>query len=249
MIKSVIIDDEVNSREVLIKMIMNYCEGVTVIGSAIDVSSGIELIVEHQPDLVFLDIEMPGGDGFSILNAFDVINFKIIFVTGYDEYAVKAFKYAALDYLLKPIALKDLENAIQRAKMMIENQAFNIRFLHSRLSKPESSPDKILIPAQGGHLIVEWEEIIKIEASGNYVYFHQVNGKRHLVGYPLSHYEELLPPDIFFRIHKSFIINCQKVNLIENGRGGRVFLEDGSYLKIATRRKKAFLDFYKKVRN
>lgn len=248
MIKTVIIDDEIHSRNLLMNMIANYCTGVSVVGMATDVLTGINAIREHQPDLVFLDVEMPGGDGFSILNAFDKINFKIIFVSGYDHYAIKAFKYAALDYILKPVALNDLNNAIQRAKMVIGNQIENVRLLYEQLNEPTLNPQKILIPIQGGHLTIQWEEIVKLEANGSYVYFYLTNGNKYLVGYPISYYEELLPPGLFFRIHKSFIINCQKVTSIEGGRGGSVFLEDGSYLKIAARRKKAFLDFYKKMK-
>lgn len=246
MISFVIIEDEPNSVELLKKMIRHVRADANLLGSAGDVSSGIQLIKKTNPDIVFLDIEMPGGDGFSILNAFDEIPFKVIFVTSHDEYAIKAIKYAALDYLLKPVNLEDLKVAVNNAVKVVHRQTDNIRFLHQQLNGDDQELNKILISSQSGHLIVPIKDIIALEAEGNYTFFRLSDGNKHLASNPLNHYEEVLPPNFFFRIHKSYIVNCHKVVHIEPGRMGNVQLERDISLNIAARRKRAFLEFYKR---
>ena len=241
MIKAVIIDDELSSRELLTNMLTNFIKDVEVIGEAVDVSSGIELIKIKKPELVFLDIEMPGGNGFSILNAFREFPFKVIFVTSYNQYAIEAIRYAALDFILKPIDLKELESALKRYQSFQMNQNLNLNFLADTQSNPSSDYDKIVVPGAKENTVLYFKDIVSIQAQGAYVFFYLENNEKRMSTYPLSHYEELLPATQFFRIHKSYIINGSKVVHIDTGRGGKAHLRDGSSLDIAMRRKTAFL--------
>jgi len=247
MIKAIIIDDERHSRNLLRKMLVDFCEGVIVIGEASDVRSGIELLQKEQADVIFLDIEMPDGDGFDILNAFDYLNLNVIFVTGYDQYAIKAIKYAALDYLLKPVDLEELQLAIHKFGEGRKEESKQLRFLHTYYKNRNEQLRQIVLPGRDSHIVVELENIIRIEAEGSYVMIYLENNKSHLVVNSLSYYEELLPSDHFFRIHKSHLINIYKVERYSPGRSGKVFLKDGSVLNIAIRRKPAFIQLIKQV--
>ncbi|MEM9916643.1 MAG: LytTR family DNA-binding domain-containing protein [Bacteroidota bacterium] len=242
MIKTVIIDDEPNSRELLANMLELQRQKIELLGTANDVPSGIELIRTTRPELVFLDIEMPGGDGFEVLNAFKEIFFKVIIVTGYDQYAIKAIKYAAMDYLLKPIDLEELDLAIVKFEASKgKNETNNVHFLKSNYTRgAKEEMSQIVLPGHKKYAVVQLDEIIKIEAQGNYAIFYLENQETHIVTHSLSYYEELLPSNLFFRIHKSYIINCMKVESYEPGRAGQVFLIDGTALSIAARRKVAF---------
>ncbi|MEM9824138.1 MAG: LytTR family DNA-binding domain-containing protein [Bacteroidota bacterium] len=247
MIKAVIIDDERQSRNVLRKMLVDFCEEVSIIGEAKGVRSGIELLQQEQPDLILLDIEMSDGDGFDILNAFDYTNLNVIFVTGYDQYAIKAIKYAALDYLLKPVDLEELQLAIERFKKGRGDESSQLRFLHQHYEHRKKQLEQIVLPGRDNHIVVALDDIIRIEAMGSYVMIHLENGNSHLVVNSLSYYEALLPPSNFFRIHKSHLINLYKVSRFASGRKGKVLLKDNSELGIAARRKSAFSQIMKQL--
>ena len=247
MIKAVIIDDERHSRNLLRKMLVDFCEGVTVIGEAKGVKSGIELLQKEKPDVILLDIEMSDGDGFDILNAFDYMNLNVIFVTGYDQYAIKAIKYAALDYLLKPVDLEELQTAIQKLGVSQSDKSSKLRFLHTHYEKRQEQLKHIILPGRDSDTVVELQSIIRIEAQGSYVMIYLENHKSHLVVNSLSYYEELLPADKFFRIHKSHLINIYQVERFDPNHQDKVQLKDGSELTIAARRKSAFSQLIKQI--
>ena len=186
MIKAVIIDDEINSRELLHAMLTDHCEDVEILGMAKDVSSGVKTIKQKQPELVFLDIEMPGGSGFDILNAFDHINFKVVFVTGYDQYAIKAIKYAALDYLLKPVDLEELKIAVEKAKTEISGQDAKIKFLESNYKNPLNENGQIIISTHNNHNIVNLDDILYLEAMEGYSKVFIDDDSKHLSSRPLA---------------------------------------------------------------
>lgn len=248
MIRAVIIEDEPNSRELLKNMVSNYCEHVEIVGEADDVPSGVAVINELKPSLVFLDIEMPGGDGFDVINQISNLDFAVIFVTGYNQYAIKAIKYAALDYLLKPIGLGELRAAIQKVQTMGPTPRRNIQFLQDNIDEKEEDISQIVIPGKQEHSVIEIDDILYLEAQGNYVRFHLDDGLNRLVSYPLNFYEQLLPKSIFFRIHKSHIINLAQVERYEGGRTGKVHLKNGHGLDIAARRKSAFIQLISQLR-
>lgn len=247
MIKTVIIDDERQNRNLLRKMLVDFCEGVMIVGEAADVRSGIKLLEKEQPDVLLLDIELSDGDGFDILTAFDRIDFHVIFVTGYDQYAIKAIKHAALDYLLKPIDLSELQTAIRKSEKNKTEESSKLRFLDAEYESKNEELRQIVLPGRESHFVVELHNIIRIEAQGSYVMIHLEDDKTHLVVNSLSHYEELLPPSYFFRIHKSHLINVHKVDRFAPGRSGKVLLKDGSELDVAVRRKSAFRQLIKQL--
>ncbi len=248
MIKALIIDDERHSRNLLTKMLTDFCEGVEVVGEAHDVPSGIALLKAQQADVILLDIEMPGGDGFDILNAVDYSHFNVIFITGYDQYAIKAIKYAAMDYLLKPVDLEELQAAITKVKNYQSDTSGKLRFLHTNYKSRNEELRQIVLPGRDSYSVIELDKVIRIEAQGSYVMFHLENNKSHLVVNSLTHYEELLPQENFFRIHKSHLINIHKVERVDLGRRGKVRLNDGSELDIAARRKSTFNQMIKRMK-
>ena len=235
-----IIDDEPNSRELLKNMLNKYCPEVEVVGEGVDVKTGISVLQLEQPDIVFLDIEMPGGTGFNILNALDNQSFNLIFVTGYDKYAIKAIKYAALDYILKPVGLKELKMAVLKAQQNDLTLPHQIRYLESHLSQSKKF-DTLILPDKQNHQVLNFDDIYHLDAEGNYSVFHLSDGKELISSYALSYYEKILTPPQFFRIHKSHIINMDKISKFAGGRTGSVLLQNGKKLDIAARRKAAFL--------
>lgn len=246
MIEAIIIEDEQNSQELLQQMLEEYCSEIKIMGIADDVVSGISLINQVQPTIVFLDVEMPGGTGFDVLKAFDDPDFMVIFVTGYDHYAIKAIKYAAIDYLLKPVSLVELRAAIERVKSKESFQKENIRYL-SGSDELTQNPKKIILPGHKKYTIIKVEDIVYLESEGPYVTFYLSNNLKYTAINPLQFYEETLPQSSFFRIHKSFLINGSKITRVETGRGGLVHLENGATLPVAVRRKPAFMKFLDKI--
>jgi len=186
---------------------------------------------------------MPGGTGFDILNAFDHPDFRVIFVTGYDHYAIKAIKYSALDYILKPIDLQELRLAVEKAKSNILNYQENIVFFKKQITQSSNEEPQLLISDSRVHKIIKIKEIIFVEAEGSYITFHLEGDQKCMTTNPLRSYEDLLPEHFFFRIHKSYIVNCQKVAQLDAGRGGHVHLKNGKTLPVAFRRKPAFSRF------
>ncbi len=188
-------------------------------------------------------VEMPGGNGFDILDAFDVIDFKIIFVTGYDKYAIKAIKYAALDYLLKPIDVSELTSAVNKAISAAPNYNEQINLLKDNLTGEENELSQVVFSGDKNYQVVKINHILYVEADGNYVTFHMKDNAKYISSNSLSYYEDLLPISKFFRIHKSYIISINAVLSVENGRGGLIHLTDNTKLPVAFRRKSAFLQF------
>jgi two-component system, LytTR family, response regulator len=245
MIRSVIVDDEPKNLRILASMLQEFCPEVQVVGKAEKHTQAIELIHAEKPDLVFLDIAMPGGDAFDLLDKLQPVEFEIIFVTAHDNYTLTAFKYSAVDYLLKPVEIEVLQAAIARAierKNLKQNNLHQLGLLLNSLNKQQSqSVSKIALPSQEGLIFLPVSEIVRCEASGSYTHIFKTDKKKLLVSRRMSEYEELLPASLFFRIHQSHIINLDHVVKYHRGRGGFVEMSDGAMLELATRRKDEFL--------
>jgi len=224
-------------------MIGKFCPQVNLIGEATNGKTGQELIRQKKPELVFLDIEMPYGNGFDLLNALMPIEFEVIFVTAFDKYVLQALKYSALDYLLKPINIDELRSAVQNAVLRIRRNSVNqqLNNLLDNFKKQESGLKKIAIPTADGFDFILIDNIIRCEALGAYTKIHINNSKKIVVSMSLKDYEAILPEDIFFRIHNSHLINLNYVKKYNRGRGGFIELDDGSVIEVATRRKDEFL--------
>ncbi|MGF7082658.1 LytR/AlgR family response regulator transcription factor [Mucilaginibacter sp. UYCu711] len=227
-IKAIIIDDEVNNIENLQIIIKEYCTGVEVIETAQNVDMGLELINAHNPDLVFLDIQMPGKSGFDLLTALPKIHFEIIFITAYDKYGIRAIKFSALDYLLKPINIEEFKTAIAKAKEKIEakKQNLNIENLLQYLKAGNREVPKIALPTLKEIMYVKVTDIIRCEAANSYTTFYLQNNEQVLVCKTLKEFAELLKPHNFIRTHQSHLVNINTIKSYLSEDGGTLLLND-----------------------
>ncbi len=240
MITAIIIDDEQKGRIALRQKIKDYCPDVTVTGEAGDGEEGLRLIEQLQPGIVFLDIEMPRMSGFDMLLRVRQQNFHLIFSTAYDHYAIKAIRFAAFDYLLKPVDIEELRAVVQRIKSGDQNgnTAMRIETLAHNL---KHALNKIAIPTTEGLLFFNVGDIIHIEAQSNYTVFSFVNRPKLTVSKTLKEFEDLLPADVFFRPHNSHIINLQFIKRYIRGDGGQIEMQNGDYVDVSRRKKDEFL--------
>jgi len=242
-INTVLIDDEPKNIKVLKGMLQEFCPQVHLTGEADNSRSGKKLILEKKPELVFLDIEMPYGNGFDLLNELMPIDFEVVFVTAFDKYMLQALKYSALDFLLKPVNIEELKNAVKNAEVRIRKNSINqqLQVLLENFKKPDPGLKKIAVPSADGFDFILISDIIRCEAQGAYTKIYINHSRQVLVSRPLKDYEALLPENLFFRIHSSHLINLNYVKKYNRGRGGLVELDDGSVIEVAARRKDEFL--------
>ncbi|PLX07335.1 MAG: DNA-binding response regulator [Marinilabiliales bacterium] len=239
MLKTLIIDDEINGRNILKKLLETFCEGVEVIGEAESVKTGIEAIKKLKPELVLLDIQMQDGTGFDLLEKTDDKDFKVIFVTSFDNYAIKAFKFSAVDYILKPVDPDNLIEAINRVKNLDSGNNFEdkIDVLISNLN----SLDKIALPSSDGVRFIKIGDIVRCESDNNYTMFYLISKEKILVSKTLKEFEIMLSGVNFFRVHKSHLVNLQYVTKYMPGEGGYLILEDGSHVDVSRRKKEGLM--------
>ena len=242
MLSVAIIDDEPDARSILKSFLQDYCPDITVVGEAEDVPSGVALIRLSKPDIILLDIHLKKELGFDILDKFANPSFRIIFTTAYDNYALKAFRYYALDYLLKPIDPNLLINAIDKAKEDIEKNRFFQEQLNGVLhSHRTQSFDKIALPSAEGVALMEISNILYLKSDGNYSLFFTADGEKIIVSKTLKEFEQILPKEIFIRVHNSYIINVQFVKKVLKEDGGYAQLSNDEKIPISRRKKDAFL--------
>lgn len=243
MIKAIIVDDELGARESLSKMLEKNCSSVQIVAKADSMLSAYEAIINFHPDLVFLDIEMPNGNAFDLLEKIKEIDFDIIFTTAYDHYAIKAIKFSAIDYILKPIDPEELVQAVHRyeeksgQKNMLDKK---FKTLLNNL-KPENKLKKVGIPDGDGLIFINLADIIRCDSDGNYTFFILTSGKKIVASRTLGEYEQLFADDNFFRIHRSHLINLQHVKKYLKGEGGYVIMSDNSQVEVSRRNKNDFL--------
>ncbi|MEQ9188749.1 MAG: LytTR family DNA-binding domain-containing protein, partial [Cryomorphaceae bacterium] len=230
---------EVKNREGLARMINQFCHDVNVVGEADGVDAAIGLIDEHHPELVFLDIEMPGKNGFSLLEHYEDPKFQVIFTTAHAEYAIKAIKFAALDYLLKPVNLNELKVAVEKAIRQVDDGGNDERLsvLKESRGQGEFKFQRIALPTAEGVEFYTISDILRCEADRAYCRFHMVSKQAIIVSKPLSDFEDMLQECNFMRIHKSNMVNMSQVKKYVKGRGGYVVLTDGSHVDVSVRRK------------
>jgi two-component system LytT family response regulator len=243
MINSIIIDDEPRNLNILRKMLTDYCPDVNIIAEARDAHKAIDIIRSHSPKLVFLDIEMPYGNGFDILDKLMPVGFEVIFITAFNDYALKAFRYSALDYLLKPINIKELQSAVKKAaeRMLSKDTHLQLKNLIQHVQDKDETLRKIAFPSKDGLTFIPLRDIIRFEASGSYTFVFVRGGKKILSSKSIKEYEEMLPGSIFFRVHHSHIINLMEIKKYHRGRGGQVEMSDSTFIDVAVRRRDEFL--------
>jgi len=234
-IRSIIIDDEPNNIENLQILLNKYCPEIYTVATAINADDGIEAIQAYQPDLVFLDIQMPGKSGFDILKAFTSISFEIIFITAYDQYGIQAIKFSALDYLLKPINISELKLAVEKArqKIIAKQKDYNIVNLLEYIKSGNKEIPKIALPTLQEIMYVRVDNIIRCEASNNYTLFYLQNGEKVLVCKTLKEFAELLTPHSFIRTHQSHLVNLHFVKSFLREDGGTLLLADQTKVPIS----------------
>jgi two-component system LytT family response regulator len=245
-IKAIIVDDEQHCIDALQTMLAKKCPEVTVLGGVNSVKQAKELIDELHPDVVFLDVEMPHQNGFELLKLFDRINFDIVFTTAYEQYALKAIKFNALDYLLKPFSVKELQDAVQKCinrkhaqQVEVGNSPLDV-FLQN-MKTLHQTHKKIALPTINGLVFMPVQNIVRCESTGNYTRIFFTDKKNLMVSRPLKEFEELLTDVDFFRVHNSHLINLQQMQSYIQGEGGFALMSDGTQVEVSRRRKADFL--------
>jgi|SRR5690606_2348995 len=235
MIKAVLVDDEISNLENLRTLLENYCPQVNIVATAQRVSDALLVIETCLPDLVFLDIQMGEQTGFDVLKSLPTRKFEVIFVTAYDQYGIQAVKFAALDYLLKPIDIEELRSAVNKAehKLAAQIQTSQIEFLLQQMKKPETHISKIALQMQSEIRYVSLSEIIRCEADNSYTHFFLSNGERILVSKSLKEYADLLCPNGFLRTHQSHLVNPKFVKSWLKEDGGVLLLTSGEKTPIS----------------
>lgn len=240
-LKIILVDDEPKNVRVMQELLSNYCDDIEIIGTANSVQQAQVVIQSENPDLVFLDIEMPFGNAFNLLEKYKSRKFEVVFITAFDEYALKAFKFEAVDYLLKPVSIIELRQTLEKVRKRIHLKQLDQASVDSEL-KGKSQQEIISISnSKGGIDIIPLSSISKIEASGGYSVIYTTDSKKHLSNKSIKEFEDSLDNELFFRIHHSYIINRAWIKKYINGRGGFVECVDGTQLEVAARRKKDFL--------
>ena len=235
MIRAILIDDEISNLENLRTLLEKHCPQVNILDTAQNVSDAVNTIEKYLPDLVFLDIQMGEKTGFDVLKQVPSRNFEVIFVTAYDHYGIKAVKFAALDYLLKPIDIDELIDAVRKAenKLLTHKQTTQLDFLLQQLRVPEPNLSKIALPMQGEIRYVPLSDIIRCEADNTYTHFFLLNDEKLLVSKSLKEYADLLVPNGFLRTHQSHLVNPQFVKSWLKEDGGILLLLTGEKIPIS----------------
>ena len=236
-ITAILIDDEPDCIVVLENLLKDN-RSIEILGKALSAESGIALIKEKQPDLLFLDVEMPNKTGFDVIAAFENHKFKVVFTTGYDQYAIKAIKCSAVDYILKPICADELNAAIAKVTAQIHIRDERITHLN-KMRQSEYDNDRIIITSKRGFRTIMLDDIVSIESNGSYALFYTTSNENHLCTKPLKYYEDLFPNNTFFRVHRSNIVNINQVKSYDN-ISGKVTMNNGRILEVAVRRKSQF---------
>lgn len=248
MIKCVLVDDEKNALEMMEWLLKTYSPQVEIIAMCQSAEEGIAAIKKYSPDVVFLDIEMPRMNGFDMLEQFEDINFDIVFCTAYDQFALKAFKYSALNYLLKPVDPDDLKETIERiekVKSVPTREQFEL-LLHNINQGGKATPQRIALTNNDGLIFVPTADIIYCEAESNYTAVHLADGRKIIVSKVLKELDEALSGPDFYRVHSSYLININRIKKLVRGDGGYLVMDNGASISISRSRRQEFMELFSK---
>ena len=247
-LKAVIVDDEQDAVNFIESIAKEYCPNIEIIGKAHSAIEGIEVITKVKPDLVFLDVEMPHGSGFDLLAGFPEKDFDVIFITAFNHYAIKAIKFSAVDYILKPININEFIESVKRVEeARSEKKSRNMNFNALFENLKSSIPSKLAIPTSTGMEYLNTKEIIRVEADRSYSWFYMKNGGKYLVSRNLKEYQELLSDRNFFRTHNSHLINLEHVKKYIRHEGGYIEMIDKSTVPISRGKKDLFLEHMSRI--
>jgi two-component system, LytTR family, response regulator len=246
--RTIIIDDEAHIRESLADMLRSHCPNAKVVAMADGVQSGLKAIKTHRPNLLLLDIRMKDGTGFDLLEKLESIDFRIIFITAFDQYAIKAFKFSALDYLLKPVESGDLKAAVDKADKLSQQEVnTQLNTLVNNLQTDEQAKKKIILKTFDNIHLVKVKDIIYMESDGRYTSVWLSPGECVIVTETLKHYHEILSDVGFYRLHKSYLINLEYIQRFEKAEGGYVILEGGAKVPVASRKREDLLELFDRI--
>jgi two-component system, LytTR family, response regulator len=245
MLSIIIIDDEPKARETIINILKYSSIDLKIAGEADNIASGFEIINQKKPDLVLLDINLPDGNGFDLLNRFEKISFGVIFITAYEEYAIKAIKFSALDYILKPFKAAELIQAVEKAAEKILGEKYNLQY-KALLSNLDKIRKIVLRTAESLH-VVNVKDIIRLEADCNYTRFFLANDEKLLVSKTMKDFDEMLEEAGFFRTHQSHLVNLNHVLRYEKADGGYLVMDDHSMVPISSRKKDALFKIFEEM--
>ncbi|ADY29725.1 MULTISPECIES: LytR/AlgR family response regulator transcription factor [Cellulophaga] len=240
-LNAIIVEDEANSREILTNYLSKYCASVNLLGEAASIKEGLELINKHQPDLIFLDVEMPFGNAFDLLDQVPNRTFETVFVTAYNQYAMDALNSHAAYYLMKPINIDELIKAVEYVgEIRSKENALEDQILQPKTNKIDG---KITLPQQDGFQVLNVADILFCKADDNYTEIY-LDNKKILVSKTLKYFEEAMEDFPFARIHKSYLVNVNAIAKYKKGKGGSVVLHNGKELLVSASKKKALLSYF-----
>jgi two-component system, LytTR family, response regulator len=237
-----LIDDESLCRDTLRIFLETGCPEVTIVGEAGSLAAAVALLSKSLPDLLLLDVDLGDGTGFDLLNHFPQPSFRVIFTTAHDEFALRAFRYSAVDYLLKPVDPEELVAAVRRAILPGDASARQLQLKQLQHQASTRSFDRITLNTGSGLLFIQTTEIMRLEAQGNYSFVYLENGERHVAAQSLATFEEMLPAPPFFRAHQSHIVNTRFVRKLAKDDGDSLWMTDKAVVPLARRRKEAFME-------
>lgn len=243
MLKAILIDDEPDNVKLLALQLKLYCPQVSVIAECTDSREGLTKIKELKPDMVFLDIEMPFMNGFELLEAVGQLNFQVVFVTAYDQFAIKAFKFSALDYLLKPIDARELQAAVAKAEQPAKTASQQVQMLKQQLNTGgHKLPDKIALPYQNGVIFTELAKVMYCEADNNYTRFILQDGKQYIIAKTLGSIQEILEDHNFVRVHRQYLVNLDHIVKYVKGEGNYLVMPDQKNIPVARKQKEKLVE-------
>lgn len=246
-INAIIIEDELQSRDVLKQYLMKYCSQVELVGEAANINDGEALINDTKPQLVFLDIEMPFGSGFDLLERLPKIDFEVVFITAYSDYAIQALNISAAYYILKPIAIDDLVTAVEKVQenLKADNNSFSsTKLLAENIKAMYQQSQKMVLPKMDGFDVVKIADIIRVEAADNYATVYTIENQKYLISKTLKYYEDLLTDFGFLRSHKSHLVNLSHILKYKKGKTGELFLTNNHKALVSSTSKKALMAYF-----
>ena len=244
MIKTIIVEDEEQKRLSLRKMLNELRPDVNILAEAVDINSAKELIITHNPELVLLDIRLPDGTSFDLLEQIAPVNFKIIFITAFDEYAVKAFKFSAVDYILKPVSSEELVKAIDKVVAILwAEYNMKINTLIQNHQSTDQNEKRIILKTVNKIHVIKVKDIVRCESDASYCHFLLTNGSKVTVSKPLKEYTGMFNDYGFFRVHKSHLVNLRLVKRFDRSEGGYVILENDEKIPVSKYKREELIEF------
>lgn len=243
MIRTVILDDEPMAREVIISLLMKYCPEVEIIGVAGDIEEGVRIIRQKRPELLILDIHLVDGTSFDLLSRLDAADYKIIFITAFEEYAIRAFKFSAMDYILKPVSPEELRSAVNKVQDSLDKESVTRRLeiLNDNLNNKSAEGRIIALRTANSMHFVNLSEIIRCQSEKNYTQFFLLTGEVVTVSKTLKEFEELLGQFHFVRVHQSHLVNLKHIRKFEKAEGGVLIMSDHSEVPVSLRKREDFM--------